>query len=159
MRRRLEIKYGISIPHTTDIGPGLFIGHWGGIVVNDRVIIGRDCNLSHGVTIGRRNRGRFKGCPRIGDRVYVGPGAAIIGSVCVGSDVAIGANAVVVDHVPDNAVVVGNPAYVVSARGSDGYVNWTLDEHASPIGFDDAPAAPSQATDEGVPPLHGGERG
>lgn len=159
MRHRLEIKYGISIPHTTHIGPGLFIGHFGGIVVNDSVVIGRNCNLSHGVTIGQKNRGRFKGCPRIGDRVYIGPGAAIIGSVSVGSDVAIGANAVVVDHAPDNAVVVGNPAYVVSARGSEGYVNWTLDEQASPSGLHDAPAACSQQAGDGHPPFHSGERG
>jgi serine O-acetyltransferase len=128
LRHRLEVKYGISIPHTTQIGPGLFLGHFGGIVVNERAVIGRNCNLSHGVTIGQRNRGRFEGCPRLGDGVYVGPGAVIIGSVSVGSNVAIGANAVVVDHVDNGAVVAGNPARIVSMKGSEGYVNWVLDE-------------------------------
>lgn len=127
-RHRLEMKYGISIPHTTQIGPGLFIGHSGGIVVNGRASIGRNCNLSHGVTIGQMNRGKFKGYPSIGHSVFIGPGAVIIGSVSVGSNAAIGANAVVVHHVSDNEVVVGNPASTVSTRGSEGYVNWTLDE-------------------------------
>lgn len=127
-RGRLQIKYGITIPHTTQIGPGLFIGHFGGIVVNEDAIIGSNCNLSHGVTIGQKNRGHFKGCPRIGDSVYVGPGAVIIGSVSIGSDVAIGASAVLVGHVNDHEVVVGNPAHVVSTRGAKDYVNWTLDD-------------------------------
>jgi len=127
-RHRLEMKYGISIPHSTPIGPGLLIGHFGGIVVNEHASIGRNCNLSHGVTIGQKNRGKFQGYPRIGDSVYVGPGAVIIGSVCVGSNVAIGASAVVVNHVEDSAVVVGNPAHVVSMKGSQDYVNWTHPE-------------------------------
>jgi len=127
LRHRLEIKYGISLPHTTQIGPGLFIGHFGSIVVNEGATIGRNCNLSHGVTIGQKNRGKFKGCPQIGDCVYIGPGAAIIGSVTVGSNVAIGANAVVVNHINESEVVVGNPARVVSTGGAKDYVNWILD--------------------------------
>jgi serine O-acetyltransferase len=127
-RCRLEIKYGISIPFNTQIGHGLFIGHFGGIVVNENAIIGRNCNLSHGVTIGQKNRGHFKGVPIIGDAVYIGPGAVIIGSVSVGSNVAIGANAVVVDNIKDNEVVVGNPARVVSSKGSESYVNWVFNE-------------------------------
>jgi len=128
LHSRLTVKYGINIPHNTRVGPGLFIGHWGGIVVNEDASIGRNCNLSHGVTIGQKNRGKFKGCPRIGDSVYIGPGAAIIGSVSVGSNAAIGANTVVVADIPDNAVVVGNPGRVISSKGSDGYVNWTVEE-------------------------------
>jgi serine O-acetyltransferase len=127
-RHRLEVKYGISIPHTTQIGPGLFIGHFGGVVVNALAVIGRNCNLSHGVTIGQKNRGKFKGCPNIGDFVYIGPGAAIIGSVSIGSNVAIGANAVVVHDVGESEVVVGNPARIISTQGSKGYVDWTLND-------------------------------
>ena len=127
-RHRLEVKYGISIPSGTRIGPGLFIGHFGGIVVNEQARIGRNCNLSHNVTIGQKNRGRFKGCPTIGDSVFIGPGAAIIGAVSVGSNVAVGANAVVVDNVQDDEVVAGNPARVVSKQGAASYVNWVLDE-------------------------------
>jgi len=121
---RLGVKYGINIPHTTRIGPGLFIGHFGGIVVHERSSIGRNFSISQGVTIGQKNRGRYKGWPTIGNSVYVGPGACIIGSVSVGSNVAIGANAVVVHDVEDNEVVVGNPAHSVSKGGADSYVTW-----------------------------------
>jgi serine O-acetyltransferase len=127
-RHRLEVKYGISIPHRTRIGPGLFISHFGGIVVNELVSMGRNCNLSHGVTIGQKNRGRHKGCPTIGDSVFIGANACIIGGVTVGSHAAIGAHAVVVGDVAENEVVVGNPAHVVSSEGSREYVNWVLDE-------------------------------
>ncbi len=127
-RHRLEVKFGISIPPGTRIGPGLFIGHFGGIVVNEQAQIGRNCNLSHGVTIGQKNRGKFKGCPTIGDSVFIGPGVTVIGSVSIGSNVAIGANAVVVDNVQDSEVVVGNPGRVVSTQGAKSYVNWTIDE-------------------------------
>lgn len=124
-RRRYEIRYGISIPCGADIGPGLFIGHFGGIVVHPQARIGRCCNLSNGVTIGQANRGVRKGCPVIGDCVFIGPGAKILGKVIVGSHVAVGANAVVTTDVEDNQVVAGVPARVISSRGSEGYVNWT----------------------------------
>ena len=124
-RHRLEVKYGISIPSTTRIDPGLFIGHFGGIVVHHDARIGRNCNLSHGVTIGQVNRGVRKGCPIIGDSVFIGPGAKVIGRVSIGSSVAIGANCVVTKDVNDNEVVVGVPARVISNAGSSGYINWT----------------------------------
>ncbi|MGB9688650.1 serine O-acetyltransferase [Thermogutta sp.] len=123
--RRLRYKLGISIPPETQIGSGFYIGHFGGIVVNERCIIGKNCNLSHGVTLGQVNRGPRKGCPIIGDNVYIGPGAKIIGAVRVGNNVAIGANCVVTKDVPDNAVVVGVPGKIISFRGSQGYVNRT----------------------------------
>jgi serine O-acetyltransferase len=119
----LSIKYGISISPDSQIGRGLYIGHYGGIVVNSDVRIGHHCNLSHNVTLGRTNRGASAGCPTVGNYVYVGPGAKIIGRVRIGDHAAVGANAVVVDDVPDYAVMAGVPAKVVSSRGSDGYVN------------------------------------
>jgi serine O-acetyltransferase len=127
-RYRLEVKYGISIPPTTRIGPGFFISHCGGIVVNELVSLGRNCNLSHGVTIGQKNRGKHKGCPSIGDSVFIGAGACIIGGITIGSHAAIGAHAVVVRDVGENEVVAGNPAQTVSMEGSRDYVNWILDE-------------------------------
>jgi len=119
---RCERRYGISISHRTDVGPGLHIGHFGGIVVSSRARIGRNCNLSHGVTIGLAVRGRHAGYPTIGDDVYIGPGAKIIGCVKVGNRVAIGANAVVTRDIPDDAVAVGVPAAVISDKGSAGYI-------------------------------------
>lgn len=122
---RLEVRYGISIPYTTRIGPGLYIGHFGGIVINPEAVLGRNCNISHGVTIGQTNRGPRKGCPTLGDNVYIGPGAVLIGRIVIGSNVAIGANSVVTRDVPDHAVVAGIPGAVISRNGSAGYVNRT----------------------------------
>ncbi|MGE5865508.1 MAG: serine O-acetyltransferase, partial [Rhizobacter sp.] len=104
---------------------GFYIGHFGGIVVNGESVIGKNCNISQGVTLGQANRGRNKGCPIVGDNVYIGPGAKLVGAVRIGDNVAIGANAVVTRDVPDNAVVVGIPARVISHEGSAGYVNNT----------------------------------
>ncbi|HKT34007.1 MAG TPA: serine O-acetyltransferase [Nitrospira sp.] len=127
MRRfiRYKYKFGCSIPHSTSIGRGLYIGHIRDIVINELSVIGDNCNISQGVTIGQSNRGRRKGTPVIGRNVYIGPGAKIVGAVHVGDHVAIGANCVVTDDVPDYAVVVGVPGRVISFDGSAGYVNRT----------------------------------
>jgi len=124
MHRRLRFRFGIAIPYATRIGPGFYIGHCGGIVVNEAARIGRNCNISQGVTIGQLNRGRRKGMPVLGDGVYIGPGAVIIGAVRVGNGSAIGANAVVTRDLCDNAVAVGVPAKVISTEGSAGYVEF-----------------------------------
>ena len=118
-------KFGISIPFETSIASGFYIGHFGGIVVNEACVIGKNCNISHGVTLGVSNRGNKQGCPTIGDNVYIGPGAKIIGAVRIGNHVAIGANAVVTHDIPDHGVAVGIPARVISQEGSVGYVNRT----------------------------------
>jgi serine O-acetyltransferase len=118
-----EYKYGISISYQTQIGSGLYIGHFGGIIVNQHAIIGKNCNLSHQVTLGKANRGAMKGYPVIGDNVYIGPGAKLIGNVHIGKHAAIGANCVVTKDVPDKGVVVGIPGRVISLDGSEGYVN------------------------------------
>ncbi len=118
-------KFGIAISFESEIGPGFYIGHFGGIVVYPDCQIGKNCNLSHGVTLGITHRGKKKGYPTIGDNVYIGPGAKIIGSVKIGNHVAIGANCVVTQDVPDHAVVVGIPAKVISYEGSRGYVRNT----------------------------------
>ncbi|MES2317533.1 MAG: serine O-acetyltransferase [Pseudomonadota bacterium] len=124
MHRRMRFRFGISIPYTTRIGPGFYIGHCGGIVVNEAVLIGRNCNISHGVTLGQINRGERKGVPVIGDGVYIGPGAVVIGAIEVGSGSAIGANAVVTRDLCRNAVAVGIPARVISTEGSAAYVEF-----------------------------------
>ena len=76
-----RFKYGVHIDFTTPIGPGFYICHVGSIVINRRCAIGKNCNLSHEVTIGWRSRGEHAGCPMIGDNVYVGPGAKVIGKI------------------------------------------------------------------------------
>jgi serine O-acetyltransferase len=118
-------KYGISIPYITKIGSGLCIGHFGGIVVSAGTVIGKNCNIAHDVTLGQANRGKNKGYPTIGDNVYIGPGAKVVGKVRIGDNVAIGANCVVTRDVPNNAVIVGVPGKVISYNGSKDYVNRT----------------------------------
>jgi serine O-acetyltransferase len=122
MLRHLTYKLGISIPATTQIGSGFYIGHFGGIVINGMSVIGKNCNISHGVTLGETNRGPKKGNPVLGDNIYIGPGAKIIGAIRIGNNVAIGANCVVTKDIPDNAVVVGIPGKVISQQGSTGYI-------------------------------------
>jgi serine O-acetyltransferase len=81
-----QVKFGIAISHKEQIGYGLYIGHHGGIVTNEQAVIGDNCNLSHEVTIGVTRRGERMGVPQIGDNVYIGPGAKIIGQVKVSVD-------------------------------------------------------------------------
>lgn len=120
--RRLEFKYGISIPYNTEIGPGFYIGHFGGIVVNYEAVIGSNCNINHGVTLGKTYGAKHPGTPRIKDKVYLGPGCKVIGGTNVGCRAAIGANSVVTGDVPDDAVVVGIPGMCISSKGSSDYV-------------------------------------
>lgn len=114
-------KYGIDIPFTTQIGRGFYIGHSGGIVVGVESI-GKNFSISQGVTIGQTNRGYRKGRPTIGNNVYVGPGAILIGKIKIGDNVAVGANSVVTEDIPENAVVVGVPGKVISYKGAEGYL-------------------------------------
>lgn len=123
--RHYSYKYGVEISPRTEIGPGLFIGHPGTIVISPFAKIGANCNLSHGVTIGVSNRGQHVGYPTIGDNVYLGPGAKVFGGISVESGCAVGANCVVTRDLPPRSVAVGVPARVASSLGSEGYVNNT----------------------------------
>jgi serine O-acetyltransferase len=116
----VEAVTHIELPPQASIGPGLFLPHAGYVIVASNATIGRHCTLTQGVSIGHRAGGTELSfaSPVIGDRVYVGPGAAILGPVNVGDDVLIGANAVVINSVSSRAVVVGNPGRVISMQGS-----------------------------------------
>jgi len=115
--RLAETITGISIADRASIGPGLYIGHFGGVIIG-AATIGENCNLSHGVTIGRSGRiGQF-GRPTLGDRVWIGPGAVITGAVTIGEDAVVGANAVVTRSVPARAAALGVPARVLADRPS-----------------------------------------
>lgn len=103
---------GVALSPSTNIGPGLFFGHTGLIRINHQVIIGKNASIAHGVTIGTKGMGD-KGVPIIGDNVFIGAGAKILGKIKIGHNVCIGANAVVVHDVPDNATAVGVPAKII----------------------------------------------
>jgi serine O-acetyltransferase len=120
---RCRYKYGIVIPEYTVIGPGLFINRFGGIYVNGDAIVGSNVNFTHGIMLGQQNRGALMGSPILGDRVFIAAGAKIIGHVTIGNGAVIGANAVVTRDVPENAVVGGIPAKIISLKGSEGYIN------------------------------------
>lgn len=122
-----QFKYGISIPYNTDIGPGLYIGHFGGVVVSSEAKIGYNCNINQEVTIGAAYGGKYPGTPIILNNVYFGPGSKIIGGITIGNNVAIGANCVVTKSVDDYSVVIGVPARVVSMKGSSEYVVNTVE--------------------------------
>ena len=102
--------YGIELPYSVQLGRRVIIEHQAGIVVHGSAVIGDDCILRQGVTIGNVSMDRPLEAPTIGDRVNIGAGAKILGPVCIGNDAVIGANAVVLDDVPDGMTVVGIPA-------------------------------------------------
>ena len=129
LHKVVEVLTGISIPATTVVGSGLYIGHFGHIIVSSTAIIGENCNLSQGVTIGATQRGKYVGSPSLGNRVYVGPNALILGGITVGDDAVIGGGSVVTIPVPERAVVVGNPAKVVSFKGSFELIRYDDMEH------------------------------
>jgi serine O-acetyltransferase len=116
MNLGVQVAWGIEIPRRATIGPGLDIAHSGGIVVSAHAVIGKNCNLSQGTTIGVAGDG---GAPVIGDDVYIGPGAKLIGGIRVGNNVKIGANAVVHKDLPDNAIAALSPGFkILSMKGN-----------------------------------------
>ena len=115
-RRIIEHLTGIHLSAAARIGPGLYIGHHGGIWVSPRATLGANCSLAQGVTIGVA--GRAPHGPVLGDRVWVGPNATISGPVRIGSGSVVAANSLVVADVPVNGVAVGVPARVISLTGS-----------------------------------------
>lgn len=121
--RHYSYKFGIQIPYATQIGKGFYIGHFSCIVVSPETIIGKNVNISQGVTIGKTDSGNHKGAAIINDEVYIGPGAKLVGRIIIGKNAAIGANAVVTKDVPDNAVVAGVPAKIISMNGATDYIN------------------------------------
>lgn len=117
-----KAKYGIQIPINTSIAKGFKINHFGNIVINQGVKIGENCNVSQGVTLGNISRGKLQGCPTIGDRVWIGANSVVVGKIIIGNDVLIAPLSYVNFDVPDNAVVMGNPASIVSYNGSGVYL-------------------------------------
>jgi serine O-acetyltransferase len=122
-----RFKYGFDISPATSIGPGLYIGHFGGVVISPFAVLGANINIAQGVTIGATSRGKHLGAPTLEDRVWVGANAIIVGKITIGREALIAPGAYVNFDVPAEAVVMGNPGKVVAATGSQGYVNNTLD--------------------------------
>lgn len=107
------IKYGVDLGTSTYVGTGFIIRHTGGIAINGGVTIGKDVEILQGVTIGYERRGKRQGNPIIGDRVWIGSHATVVGKVKVGNDVLIAPGALVNFDVPNNSIVIGNPGRIV----------------------------------------------
>jgi serine O-acetyltransferase len=112
MFKIMEIVTGISLPASAQIGKGFYVGHFGKIILHSDVKMGENCSIGPGVLIGTKGVGH-KGVPVIGNNVYIGTGAKVLGNIKIGNNVKIGANSVVIKDVPDGATVVGIPGKVV----------------------------------------------
>ncbi|MHA7943499.1 serine O-acetyltransferase [Formosa sp. 3Alg 14/1] len=118
----IEIITGISIPYSSQIGNYFYIGHFGGIIINANAVIGNNCNISQGVTIGVSGVLEKRGVPIIGDHVYIGAHAVVAGNIRVGNHSVIGANSLVTKNVEAHTTVLGVPAIVISENSSDLYI-------------------------------------
>jgi len=116
IQRSVEILTGISISPLTKIGKGFLILHFGGIVINENVVIGENCTIHHGVTIGNKNPGGKS--PQIGNNVHICVGAKVLGDITVGDNCVIGANAVLTKSIPSNSIAAGIPAKVIRENNS-----------------------------------------
>jgi serine O-acetyltransferase len=117
--RFFETLVGISLPKSAAIGPGLRIWHFGGIFIHPAVVIGANCTLRQGVTIG--NRHVDGPVPVIGSNVEFGAYAQVLGSVRIGDNCRIGAMSVVLSDMPDGATAVGAPARIILKSHADGF--------------------------------------
>lgn len=121
--RRCSLKTGIQIGWQTKIGEGLRLVHCGDIAVNNEVKIGRNCTMYQGVTIGMEFRGKRRGNPVIGDNVWIGSNACIVGKISIGDDVLIAPLSFVNFDVPSHSIVIGNPAKIIQRENAtEGYI-------------------------------------
>jgi len=124
--RFIQKKSFVDIPPQTKLGNGLLMYHTGLVIENDKAVIGNNVTLSPGVTIGKTadKKGNGPGYPKIGNEVWIGTNAVIIGNVTIGDNVLIAANSFVNRDVPSNSVVFGNPAIIKEGKqdATTGYI-------------------------------------
>lgn len=121
-QKLIEVTTGISIPASVQIGHSFYIGHFGGIILNGNAIIGNNCNISQGVTIGVSGIADRRGVPIIEDNVYLGANVVVAGKITIGNNVLIGACSLVNSDVAAHSVMLGVPACIISDKGSEGYI-------------------------------------
>lgn len=124
----LAKQRGIEFSEKNIIGPGLYFGHAYNITINECADIGCNVNIHKGVTIGQENRGKRKGSPHIGNYVWIGVNATIVGNINVGNDVLIAPNSYVNRDIPDHSIVFGNPCIVKQIENATlDYINRAID--------------------------------
>lgn len=122
--RHYRNKYLIELSYDCQIGGGLYIGHPSCITINPNAVIGANCNIHKGVTIGQENRGKRKGSPIIGNNVWIGVNSTIVGHILIGDDVLIAPNTYVNCDVPSHSLVFGNPCIIKHRdNATKGYIN------------------------------------
>lgn len=121
--RGIKKKYGLKI-NSNNIGRRLYIGHPYSITINPNAVLGENCNIHKGVTIGQENRGKRNGAPIIGNSVWIGVNATIVGNIKIGDNVLIAPNSFVNFDVPSNSIVIGNPSKIIhNDKATEGYIN------------------------------------
>lgn len=116
---------GIEIHPGAQLGKRIFFDHGMGVVIGETAIVGDDCVIFHGVTLGGISSNKIKRHPTVKNNVMIGAGAKLLGDITIGNNVKIGANSVVLKDIPDYSVAVGIPARVVSKFSRD-YYAWAL---------------------------------
>lgn len=116
----VEWSLGVELPRKLRVGKNLVFYHGQGLVVNFGTLIGENCVLRNGVTIGHKKLadGSVSICPQIGNNVDIGANVCIIGDITIGDNVTIGAGAVVVKSIPANSIAVGNPARILNSNAA-----------------------------------------
>lgn len=129
--QRAARKTGIEIHPGAQIGKGLFIDHGTGVIIGETTIIGDNCTLYQGVTLGGTGKEHGKRHPTIGNNVMISAGAKVLGSFAIGDNCKIGAGSVVLEAVPSNSTVVGVPGRVVK-RNNERLPQEDLDQTSLP---------------------------
>lgn len=111
--KRTRKKTGIEIHPAAKIGHGVFIDHGMGVVIGETAVVGDNCTIYQGVTLGGTGKDKGKRHPTIGNNVTIGSGAKVLGPFSVGDNSKIAANAVVLNEIPPNSTCVGVPAHIV----------------------------------------------
>ncbi len=110
--------YGIDLPYTVELGRRVIIEHQSCIIIHGHSVIGDDCIIRQGVTLGNRYLNAPFDAPKLGKRVNVGAGVKILGKVMIGDDVNIGANAVVLSDIEQGQTAVGIPAKIIQPKST-----------------------------------------
>lgn len=122
---RVHFRTGIRIPISVKAGPGLFLGHWGSMVVNPKCTLGMNCTLGNEISLGSAGGAGQRGVPQLGDNVYVGPGARLAGAINIGQNAAVMPNSLVTTDVPPGSIVIGVPHRVSGHQAANPFTSNT----------------------------------